>query len=83
MLFRSEAIFSVKDKGIGLTETQTIFDGIPVEKTGDAIRGIGIGLSICKSIILAHNGSISAENNKDGGATFRFTLPKGEDNYGK
>ena len=78
-----EAIFSVKDKGIGLTETQTIFDGIPVEKTGDAIRGIGIGLSICKSIILAHNGSISAENNKDGGATFRFTLPKGEDNYGK
>ena len=78
-----EAIFSVKDNGIGLTETENIFDGIPVEKTGDATRGIGIGLSICKSIISAHKGTISAENNKDGGATFRFTLPKGEDIHGK
>lgn len=80
---KEEAIFSVKDNGIGLTETENIFDGIPVEKTGDATRGIGIGLSICKSIISAHKGTISAENNKDGGATFRFTLPKGEDIHGK
>ena len=56
-----------------------------IEKTGDSTRGIGIGLSICKSIIFAHKGSISAENNKEGGATFRFTLPKkGEDiNHGE
>ena len=38
--------------------------------------GLGIGLSICKSILDAHGGKIRAENNPDGpGATFRFTLP--------
>ena len=81
------AIFSIKDNGVGLDENEInhIFDGVFIEKTGDSTRGIGIGLSICKSIIFAHKGSISAENNKEGGATFRFTLPKkGEDiNHGK
>ena len=81
------AIFSIKDNGVGLDENEInhIFDGVFIEKTGDSTRGIGIGLSICKSIIFAHKGSISAENNKEGGATFRFTLPKkGEDiNHGE
>ena len=37
--------------------------------------GLGIGLSICTSIISAHGGRIWAENNPDGGATFSFELP--------
>jgi signal transduction histidine kinase len=37
--------------------------------------GLGIGLSICSSIISAHGGRIWAENNPDGGATFSFELP--------
>lgn len=80
-----EVVFSIKDNGIGLNsyEIDHIFDGVSTEKTGDSTRGLGIGLSICKSIILAHNGKISAENNTDGGATFRFSLPKGEDINGK
>ena len=41
--------------------------------------GTGLGLFITKSIIEAHGGKISAENNKDGkGATFTFTLPLGK-----
>ncbi len=82
----NDAVFSIKDNGVGLNsyEIKHIFDGVSVEKTGDSTRGLGIGLSICKSIISAHNGTISAENNIEGGATFRFTLPKkGEDTYGK
>ena len=37
-------------------------------------RNAGIGLSLCATIIHAHGGTIEAENNPSGGATFRFTL---------
>ncbi len=73
----SWAIFEVSDGGIGLPrdELPHIFDGYSGYKNSDSTRGIGIGLSICKSIIIAHGGMIEAENNKAGGATFRFLLP--------
>lgn len=40
----------------------------------DSHRGMGIGLSICKTIVLAHNGTITAKNRTQG-AVFTFTLP--------
>lgn len=36
---------------------------------------MGIGLSVCSSIVKAHGGSMSACNVREGGAMFRFTLP--------
>jgi two-component system sensor histidine kinase KdpD len=71
------AVFEVSDKGIGLSreELPHIFDGYSGFKNSDSSRGIGIGLSICKSIISAHGGMIEAINNTTGGATFRFMLP--------
>ncbi len=41
--------------------------------------GMGVGLSISRSIIEAHGGRMHAESNESGGATFRFTLPAAND----
>ena len=41
---------------------------------------MGIGLSVCYSIVRAHGGEIHAVNNPSGGATFYFLLPLEEDN---
>jgi signal transduction histidine kinase len=38
-------------------------------------QGMGIGLSISRTIVRAHNGRIWAENQKEGGAVFRLSLP--------
>lgn len=72
--------FRVIDYGIGLQEGRledifngTWFDGSP----SDTRKGMGIGLSICKTIISAHHGSITAQNHLEG-AEFIFTLPKEE-----
>lgn len=76
----SEAItFHVVDYGKGLDETQipSLFDGQSTSGSSDAHKGMGIGLSICKTIIQAHNGFIEARNHENG-AEFSFTLPKEE-----
>ena len=44
-------------------------------ETGDGNRFMGIGLSVCKAILQAHGGMISAENTSSGGAEFSFSLP--------
>ncbi len=71
-------LFRVIDYGVGLNEKHMdhIFDGTYSEtSSSDVHKGIGIGLSICHSIITAHHGTISAENHENG-AEFSFTLPK-------
>ena len=70
----------VSDHGPGLpagTEVrvfQKFFRAHP-ENADGGHRGIGLGLAICKGIVEAHGGTISAENRPGGGARFRFTLP--------
>lgn len=74
--------FSVRDYGMGIDEArlETIFDGEPYGQQNenarsDGYKGMGIGLSICKTIIRAHGGEIKAINHPDG-AEFIFSLPK-------
>ena len=73
--------FCVKDFGHGLNPDviPDIFSGI-CHNTGsvDSHKGMGIGLSICKTIIDAHNGYIEAKNHTNG-ALFLFTLPKAKE----
>ena len=49
----------------------------------DSTRNLGIGLSICKSIIKAHGGEIHAHNRPEGGAQFMFTIPLCKERYEK
>ena len=74
-------IFHVKDYGTGIDpeRLQNIFDGNSYigNSVSDSNKGMGIGLSICKTIITAHNGIISARNHGHG-TEFYFSLPKGE-----
>ncbi len=70
--------FRIIDYGIGLNKEQLdhIFDGTYSDTAhSDVHKGMGIGLSLCHSIITAHQGSISARNHEEG-AEFLFTLPK-------
>lgn len=73
------ARFQVLDRGRGISNEDRpyLFTGYkPSEnKSPDSSRGMGIGLSICKTIINAHQGSLEAENRTDGGTVFRFALP--------
>ncbi len=64
---------SVADTGSGIdAETMTkLFQPFMTTKKD----GMGVGLSICRTIVEAHGGAIWAETNPEGGATFRFTLP--------
>ena len=74
-------IFHVKDYGIGIDpeRLKNIFDGNSYigNDVSDSNKGMGIGLSICKTIITAHNGTIGAKNHGQG-TEFYFSLPKGE-----
>ena len=68
--------FVVKDYGQGINEKarRELFS-VTSRKTGNSAQGLGIGLSICRSIVLAHGGEIEGFNHDLGGAEFRFTLP--------
>ncbi|MCX7715153.1 MAG: ATP-binding protein [Clostridia bacterium] len=74
-----EVAIYVRDNGKGISNEDLpyLFDGyISKHKDNvDSTRGMGIGLSICKSIIKAHSGNIIGYNDKSGGAVFKITLP--------
>jgi C4-dicarboxylate-specific signal transduction histidine kinase len=75
------ALVVVRDSGVGLGAESAgrVFEAFYTTKP----EGMGMGLSISRSIIESHGGRLWAEANGDHGATFRFTLPadEGVNNY--
>ena len=69
----SNVLVEVQDSGTGIAaeKLESIFDPFITSKP----QGLGMGLSICRSIIERHGGKISAANNPDRGAKVSITLP--------
>ena len=71
--------FTIRDHGVGIPQKmlEHLFDGTAylASQIADTRKGMGIGLSICNTIITAHNGTLIGQNHADG-AEFIFTLPK-------
>jgi two-component system sensor kinase FixL len=66
-----ELLIQVRDHGSGIKDPALIFE--PFFTTKES--GMGMGLSICRSIVEAHAGRVWATANEDAGTTFSFTLP--------
>jgi PAS domain S-box-containing protein len=72
----SSVLVAVRDSGPGVDpeRRERVFDAFYTTKSS----GIGMGLSICRSIIIAHGGRLWADSNAPRGAVFRFILPSAE-----
>jgi signal transduction histidine kinase len=68
---------AVRDSGPGLSPESLgrLFDAFYTTKAS----GMGMGLSICRSIVEAHGGRVWATPNEPRGAAFQFTLPREEE----
>ncbi len=74
----NEITVEVRDSGLGFEQgnEDRIFDAFVTSKDG----GLGLGLSISRTIIEAHGGRLWGTANEDQGATFQFTLPTSSEN---
>ena len=76
------AQISVSDDGQGIPDTeksqvfQMFYTG--TNPIADSRRSLGMGLSLCKSIVTVHGGEITVSDHKPRGTIFTFTIPTGE-----
>jgi two-component system sensor histidine kinase KdpD len=70
-------LLEVADRGPGLPpgDEDRVFEKFYRGRSAGAARGVGLGLAICRGIVEAHGGRITAANRRGGGAAFRIALP--------
>ncbi len=77
----ADAVFTVSDQGIGITpaDQSRLFQAFQRLETDEAtaIKGVGLGLVVCRRLVEAHGGRIWVESEPGKGSTFSFTLPLG------
>ena len=79
---KRQVVVSISDNGPGIPDDQKLhifemfYSG--ANKIADSRRSMGLGLSLCKSIVTAHGGTIWVADNHPKGTVFTFTLPAGE-----
>ena len=77
-----KAVISIADDGDGIPDEmkERVFDMFysGANKIADSRRSLGLGLSLCRSIVNAHNGRITVSDNTPHGAVFTIALPAGE-----
>jgi signal transduction histidine kinase len=66
-------LVEIRDYGTGLADSEKVFEAFYTTKE----RGMGMGLSICRSIVEAHGGRLGITSSPGPGTTFFFTLPLG------
>ncbi len=78
----ANAVFTVADDGPGIADQekkhifQMFYTG--ANTVADSRRSLGLGLSLCRSIVTAHGGEILVSDNQPVGTIFTFTIPAGE-----
>ena len=77
-----QVVVSVSDNGPGIPDEQKpyVFDMFysGANQIADSRRSLGLGLSLCRSIVTAHGGTIAVADNQPKGTVITFTLPAGE-----
>jgi PAS domain S-box-containing protein len=78
---QTDGVVTVRDSGPGIDpeRRERVFEAFYTTKS----TGVGIGLSICRSIIDAHGGRLWIEANESRGATFQFTIPSAASELGR
>jgi signal transduction histidine kinase len=66
-------LVEIRDYGTGLTDSERIYEAFYTTKE----KGMGMGLSICRSIVEAHGGRLGTTPSQGPGTTFFFTLALG------